>query len=161
MDWCICGPTHRTLKTMSCSRFCASIRIGWEIRCLLYTGFFYHATNPNLYWSYCLHWSRDFVCPVCWIFLYYLMFELSIGIWYTTSKYFLFWKAFEEPSLKYVFFSLNPFRVLFRALLVRVPSSPRLWYEVLTTAIITLISFVNPFFSPSSQKQNKNPQLFL
>ena len=53
VDWCICGPTPRALKTRSCSglnffvkhfiqkkNIGASIRIGREIRCLPYARFF-------------------------------------------------------------------------------------------------------------------------
>ena len=48
-DWCIFWPTHRALKTRSPSglnfspqkNIGASIRIGQEIRCLPYVGFFF------------------------------------------------------------------------------------------------------------------------
>ena len=46
----------------------ATIRIGREIRCLPYAGFFYHAISSNLYRSYHPHRLRELVSPVCGIF---------------------------------------------------------------------------------------------
>ena len=57
-----------------------------------------------------------------------------------------------------MFFSLNSFlfssfiRIIcpFRSAIVLVPSSPRIWAYVVMIALISLIFFVNPLFSPSA-----------
>ena len=64
VDWCICGPTRRALKTRSLSRlkfffstnfFFASILIGQEIWCLPYAEFlivaFPYVIHRNMYWQ--------------------------------------------------------------------------------------------------------------